>query len=554
MKAAWLVSVIVFLICVTAGYRVRQYNQPHIGELLPLPSRVSLKLVQNTSGSKPPRIEQTGVFLMSANAARRSLTSIQKRLTTELQSGGSIRCDDKIACEWLGSTSDRAGPDDAALTVATSQSWPGEVTSEIGQLPSNQVCIVHLPNNISSNDRLVAGIIQLGDQPVSVTSTNTRRDHLLASNDVDALVVAPLTKKPTAVHFIVGQSTNNSGQVFIDLNQTDNMSFAQTVIKYGALVGLVLAMFGRHFPIRTLVGALTWVLLSAGLMTLAYSVYPVYGIGGILIASVLSLTLCILGQAFAVDFAPGMLLACLLGDVITGGYLGTFAGVGANPVIGARYYGLGNELSALLFASLLCLLPSKSMLRIILLGGVALIVGHPSLGANGGDMIAVLIATGMYSVMRGGRKSIILAVITLLAMACVILWDAFLAPESMQSHIGRLVESMGTGFADVISSKIAAHFRLMTSSSWGVTSLISILWWVRQHIKNADRKIDLCACVAACLFLFNDSGPVSLTLFTLVMIINRKPDTFMSQRGWWETKEYIKSESFKDDMTPERIA
>jgi hypothetical protein len=60
--------------------------------------------------------------------------------------------------------------------------------------------------------------------------------------------------------------------------------------------------------------------------------------------------------------------------------------------------------------------------------------------------------------------------------------------------------------------------------------------------------------VAACLFLFNDSGPVSLTLFTLVMIINRKPDTFMSQRGWWETKEYIKSESFKDDMIPERTA
>jgi hypothetical protein len=214
-----------------------------------------------------------------------------------------------------------------------------------------------------------------------------------------------------------------------------------------------------------------------------------------------------------------ILFGCLLGDVITGGYLGSFAGLGANPIVGARYYGVGNELSALLLGTTLGVQLSKPSYRVVTLGAVAVLVGHPGLGANGGDMIAVLIATVIYLALRGGKSAILIAGAAISAVTAVVVWDAFLAPSSMQSHIGRLVASAGTGVVDLVVSKAAAHIRLMTTSLWGFGSLISIIWWVLRLKRNGLRP-DVGTIVGLCLFLLNDSGPVSLTFFTLVSTLH----------------------------------
>jgi hypothetical protein len=147
------------------------------------------------------------------------------------------------------------------------------------------------------------------------------------------------------------------------------------------------------------------------------------------------------------------------------------------------------------------------------------LVGHPGLGANGGDMIAVLIAIVVHLALRGGKSAILIAGVTISAVTVVVVWDAFMAPASMQSHIGRLVASAGTGVIDLVVSKAAAHIRLMTTSLWGFSSLISIIWWVLRLKRNGLRT-DLGTIVGLCLFLLNDSGPVSLTFFTLVSALH----------------------------------
>jgi len=101
----------------------------------------------------------------------------------------------------------------------------------------------------------------------------------------------------------------------------------------------------------------------------------------------------------------------------------------------------------------------------------------------------------------------------------VVVWDAFIAPASMQSHIGRLVAGAGTGLVDLVVSKATAHIRLMTTSIWGASSLVSIIWWGLRLKRNGLRP-DLETTVGLCLFLLNDSGPVSLTLITLVSALN----------------------------------
>jgi hypothetical protein len=151
-------------------------------------------------------------------------------------------------------------------------------------------------------------------------------------------------------------------------------------------------------------------------------------------------------------------------------------------------------------------------------------------------MIAVFIGLCLYAVARGGRKALLMAVAITLGMACLVVWDAFFAPEAMQSHLGRFVGAKGMGVAELVTSKLLAHFRLMTTSAWGITALLSIWWWGNQHFRRNQRRLELSTCLAACLFLLNDSGPVSLTLFSLVMMFDHDSATFTGRWEQWTAR------------------
>jgi hypothetical protein len=517
MKAKWIVSLVALMLCIAAGFRIRQYNLPSEGTAIPVPTHVVLTLVTETTRDRPVRLEQDGVFLMSANAWRRGLTNIKTKLASTLQSGGRVRCDDKVACEWLGQSGEVAGPEDADVIVASAQSWPDEAASDPSESSLSKGMNIVIPMTASRKHGLVAGQITLGELPVNLTSPNTRRDHLLASNDLDALVLAPLTKKSSQVRQITGQLARSADQVATDIEYSDALFVVQTLLKYGALAGLVLMMLGRFTLTRVLVTCVMFAMITAASSVLLLAAVPDFR--GLLLSGVIGVVFSFVVWRCPVNSELNILFGCLLGDVITGGYLGSFAGLGANPIVGARYYGFGNELSALLLGTTLGVQISKPSYRVVTLGAVAVLVGHPGLGANGGDMIAVLIAIVVHLALRGGKSAILIAGAAISAVTAVVVWDAFLAPASMQSHIGRLVASPGTGLVDLVVSKAAAHIRLMTTSVWGFSSLISIIWLVLRLKRNGLRP-DLTTIVGLSLFLLNDSGPVSLTFFTLVSALH----------------------------------
>lgn len=517
MKIKWIVSLLALVLCFAAGFRIRQYNLPSTGKAIPVPAQVVLTLVSETTRDRPVRLEEDGVFLMSANAWRRGLTSIKSKLASTLQSGGSVRCDDNVACEWLGQSGDAAGPEDADVIVASVQSWPDEAASDPSESSLSKGMNIVIPMTSPRKHGLVAGQITLGELPLNLTSPNTRRDHLLASNDLDALVLAPVTKKSSQVRQITWQLARSADQVAADIEYSDALFVVQTLLKYGALAGLILILLGRFVLARLLITCVIFVIITAASSVFALAAVPDFR--GILLAGVIGLVFSIVVWSCPANSELNILFGCLLANVIAGGYLGSFAGLGANPIVGARYYGVGNELSALLFGTALGVQLSKPSYRVLVLGAVAVLVGHPGLGANGGDMIAVLIAIVVHLSLRGGKSAILIALGAFSAVMAVVTWDAFLAPSSMQSHIGRLVASAGTGLVDLVVSKAAAHIRLMTSSLWGLSSLISIVWWLLRLKRNGPRP-DLATVVGLCLFLLNDSGPVSLTLFTLVSALH----------------------------------
>jgi len=546
----WIVPLIAFLLCTVAGYRIRQYNLPSAGTAIPVPTHVVLTLVTDTTRDRPVRLEQDGVFLMSANAWRRGLTNIKSKLASTLQSGGRVRCDDTVACEWLGLSGEVAGPDAATVIVETAQQWPDEAASDASDdaITTEEMRIV-IPLSSSRKHGLIGGQIVSNGNPIDLTSSSTHHDCLLASNDLDDLVLAPLTNKSNRIQRVVGQPKRRADQLAVDLEYADASSVFLSVLKYGALLCLILTMFGWKILSRILLVAISGVMMAAATSTLTVAVVP--NILGYLLGPILGIIICVVGWKWTSENESGLLMGCLLADLITGGHLGTFAGLGANPVIGARYYGLGNELSALLLGALICLLPKEPIVRVISVGCVALLIGHPSLGANGGDMIAVFIGLCLYAVARGGRKAILMAIVITLAMACMVVWDAFFAPEAMQSHLGRFVGAKGMGVAELVTSKLMSHFRLMTTSAWGITSLISIWWWGNQHIHRDGRKPALSTCVAACLFLLNDSGPVSLTLFTLVMMLDQNTAGFSGHWRQWPTRLFRRESILDNDVIAE---
>jgi len=523
----WILPLLAFLLCVAAGYRIKEYNLPSSGTAVPVPKQVVFTLVLDTRRDRPVRLEQDGVFLMSANAWRRGLTGIKAKLSAAVQSGGRVRCVDTVACEWLGQRGGSAGPADADVIVASTQSWPEESTPDASDVkPASEEMRIFIPLISSRKHGLIGGQISYAGGPINLTSGSTRRDCLLASNDLEDLVRAPLTNKTNEVRQISGPAKRRADQLAVDLEYADASSVFLSVLKYGALVCLVLTMLGWTSPSRILLLTISGLMIAAATSTLSSTVAP--NITGYILGPILGLVICAIAWKSHTKNETWLLLGCLLADLITGGHLGSFAGLGANPVVGARYYGVGNELSALLFGSVLALRPSH---RVFAVGIVALLIGHPGLGANGGDMIAILIGIVGFSVLNGGKSAVLIACALFTAVTAVIVWDAFLAPSSMQSHIGRLVASAGSGVYELITSKASAHIRLMSSSAWGMTALLSIWHWIVRYRHRQGKKPDLGECLALPLFLLNDSGPVSLTLFTLVAMSSDNEALYKTARS-----------------------
>jgi len=532
----WILPLVVFLLCTAAGYRIRQYNVPSAGTAIAVPTQVVLTLVTDTTRDRPARLEEDGVFLMSANAWRRGLTVIKAKLSAELQSGGRVRCDDNVACEWLGQVVDVAGPENADVIVASAQYWSDESTPDASDVaPSTGETSIVVPLVSSRTHGLIAGQVMVGGNPINLTSGSTRRDCLLASNDLEDIVRAPLTKNIRQVRQITGPAKRRADQLAVDLEYSDATSVFLSVLKYAGLACIVFAFLGWTIPSRILLLAVNGVLISAATSTLSFELAPNYA--GYIFGPILGLAICALGWRSVSKNETGLLLGCLLADLLTGGYLGTFAGLGANPVVGARYYGLGNELSALLFGASLALQITKVSHRVVAVGIVVLLIGHPGLGANGGDMVAVLIGILIFAVLNGCKSAVMTACAVLTSVVAVVVWDAFFVPSTMQSHIGRLVTTAGSGIYELVASKASAHIRLMSTSAWGITALLSLAWWMIRYRYRQGSKPDLGECLALPLFFLNDSGPVSLTLFTLVKLSCDR--AMASVSAWSLVNQYV---------------
>jgi len=236
----------------------------------------------------------------------------------------------------------------------------------------------------------------------------------------------------------------------------------------------------------------------------------------------------------------GLTYIILVIDLMTNNSISQYSILAPDPIIGARYFGIGNELVGIFLGTTAILLgfilnkKGNKFITVVLLVFSVILVGHPKLGANVGGSISLLFAS-LYFVLELRNKSINLKRIISLGLF-VVLFILFMGYidikfNSTPTHLGKgllmVVGEKGTGIS-IIIRKVLMNIKLMGSSIWAKTLLLATIVNIAIIFILGDRVEDIynnkkgvsigliSAVVGSVMgFLFNDSG-VLLSALTMI--------------------------------------
>ncbi|BAU29887.1 hypothetical protein DFP93_11228 [Aneurinibacillus soli] len=426
---------------------------------------------------------------------------------------------------------------------------------------------------IAQKKRLAPIFLWDGQSSGLLTSGTTRRPGLIANIDIAPTILTwfgiPVPSEMKGLPLSVVREGGQT-ELWQEVEKMDHIYATRPAILY-PYVGLV--VFSLILAVVTLlpwirIRCLRWwppALLPFGLRALLF-VPPVLlflplmpGLPEPTVVWLLLLGICSTG-AYAIGRLPfatcffwiGVLswLPLLL-DGLSGAELIKHSYLGYDPVIGARYYGIGNEYMGVLlggWALSLALLAEYAGLRrrgcgiVATVSGLVLLVyvAWPGLGSKAGG-IFVFLAAGLYLGMRitgipFSWRTITLASGMALAGAVLFLIVNYRLPAVDQSHIGRAVGELMVGnwseIGRIVERKVAMNWKLILSSAWSRLFLISLVLaalvasrrraesqrLIARHpgLPTAFGTIGIGSIVAV---LLNDSGIITAALAVLYALV-----------------------------------
>lgn len=443
--------------------------------------------------------------------------------------------------------------------------------------PGRDMLIVLSPNSRSSTDlageKIGAVIIRgPGFDRGMLTSASTRRHGVVTISDVAATILNFFDVKLTVD--VVGRpitsiSGTNAASSLVELNAEASAQAERQVIMRGTSIAqlvvavLVLAaIFAFSVPVVRNIAA--WLTLCFPALPLSMFLMPLFFDGGVAASvavmvgfTALILAFCVLAfktPARSFVWLSAILVIGMMIDLASGASLMARSIASYNIVEGARYYGIGNELmGTMLGASIvgvgIALAAGRLSRRLsgivasVVFCGVFIFIAAPTLGANAGGALSIVLAVITTLLARRGRRPDLRSLSTVAAIAVSIL-IAVIAVDMLhiggsQSHIGRSVRMLTGGNAativDIIQRKIALNWMLVSTSLWSrllgisLAGSIALYWWGRrtrgvQFLKIEESAAALGCCVGAvAALIFNDSGVVagatcSVFLFALLAL------------------------------------
>lgn len=184
----------------------------------------------------------------------------------------------------------------------------------------------------------------------------------------------------------------------------------------------------------------------------------------------------------------------LTADVLTGSKALTDSPIGFSTIMGARFYGLGNEAFALLGSGLLMSLAiflalatrwrlsriAAAIVAALIGAAVLFVVISPTRGADFGGALALTPAIAALALLLSGRRPSVKKVFITAVGAVVIAFGVavldWLRGPGERTHLGNFIQAIFDGDAGaIVSRKIAVNMRLLFSLEYRWIVLITIL-------------------------------------------------------------------------------
>lgn len=332
------------------------------------------------------------------------------------------------------------------------------------------------------------------------------------------------------------------------------------VLLAGLIVSIKLFQLPRPALLSPLLVSLLWapvVMLWSAWLAQQVILHVCFIVGMTLLLSIISTRMSL---AASLLWASGLTAGTILIDGFTGGSLIGHSVLGYDPMIGARYYGIGNEYMGVLIGAFLLFCaaglqhlqkqqkPLKIYLYMIglLSAGLVFFMVHPRFGANAGGTITALAVGGWFCMRLAEfifQKKVKVSRMLLLSIGIVLagggtLWflNAVIVGDGEQSHIGNALQLLGNGdykaIAGIITRKVQMNLHLIGVSSWSkvfITSLFILALglirplgifkiWQKEKpmLVIGFSAIALGAIIA---LIFNDSGIVAAATMIIYAVV-----------------------------------
>lgn len=216
--------------------------------------------------------------------------------------------------------------------------------------------------------------------------------------------------------------------------------------------------------------------------------------------------------------------------------------LGFDPLIGARYSGIGNELGGFFVAASIIVLEPFMRKKERMVAGIGLmicfliILGAPTFGTNAGVTIAaggMYLVWGLYMFQHESTPKYLLFVLLPLGVIMMIglLW--FMQQFGVTTHIGAFFQLIQDGnwqevFA-ILQRKLEMNVKIMKYSRWTnllLTSYVLIVLYIlkgnHRHLSKGKETVLKAGTVGSVLLLaFNDSGAVAAATSMFYMLCAR---------------------------------
>ena len=246
-----------------------------------------------------------------------------------------------------------------------------------------------------------------------------------------------------------------------------------------------------------------------------------------------------------IGFYATLSIFVIIVDALLGSYLMKNSIMSYDAIVGARYYGIGNEYQGIIIgssiASMSILIINKKLPKLIvpILSLIILFISaSPTMGANVGSAISesvalILFTMLVFNVKIDFKKAILIlfgAGLVVLGFAAI---DMLSGSESHLSlFINQILANGPTAILETFGRKISMNIQLMQTSSWvyiiyvGVIGLIVTGIFYKKDFKEimksesyGKKAIVSIGAGAIVTFIVNDSGVVSAATTMLYIII-----------------------------------